>query len=344
MVDLLLLPGRLANGVASYPPRFRARGERRIASDGRLAKTNPQGFDLLDAEEFLSEPDEEIPWLWDGLFQPGAVSLVVSKPKTGKSFFSRCLALAVAEGHEFLGRATRQAPVIFFGLDEPKRNAREHFQKIGLSNQPLYFNFDAFPEAPAENLRLTIERYSPGLVVIDTLAKFLRFQDGNDYAETLHALEPLVQIARDTGAHIALVHHARKAASEDSGDVILGSTAIFSAVDCAVVLKKDALGHRFIESAGQRMGEELEPTFLRLDESGWISGDNPEQAQMDAALNAILTLLRESSEPLKRDEILRAVNMRRQKVLAALNALVENEEIERAGGGKRGDAFAYSLR
>jgi hypothetical protein len=51
------------------------------------------------------------------------------------------------------------------------------------------------------------------------------------------AVKPLLQLARDSGACVLLIHHARKSEGQ-YGDEIRGSGALFALVDVAIVMKR----------------------------------------------------------------------------------------------------------
>ena len=72
------------------------------------------------------------------------------------------------------------------------------------------------------------------------------------------ALDPILRIARESGAHVLLVHHAKKGGLGWGGDAILGSTAILGSVDTALILKRGEK-YRTLESI-QRYGTDLEET------------------------------------------------------------------------------------
>jgi KaiC/GvpD/RAD55 family RecA-like ATPase len=54
----------------------------------------------------LNEKEEAVDWLVDQHLPFEGLSLLVGKPKAGKSTFARCLAHAVAHGESFLGFST----------------------------------------------------------------------------------------------------------------------------------------------------------------------------------------------------------------------------------------------
>lgn len=67
-------------------------------------KSKGHNFCLVSAQALLEEPEEQRQWIWEGILPQGGLSLLVSKPKVGKSTFCRDLARAVSRGSPFLGR------------------------------------------------------------------------------------------------------------------------------------------------------------------------------------------------------------------------------------------------
>ena len=80
---------------------------RAIANAKRTAEQrHTNGFNLVSAIELLAVSEPETRWIWDGVLPEGGMSLIVGKPKAGKSTFAFALSLAVAEGQDFLNRHT----------------------------------------------------------------------------------------------------------------------------------------------------------------------------------------------------------------------------------------------
>ncbi|PIZ18396.1 MAG: hypothetical protein COY50_15550, partial [Deltaproteobacteria bacterium CG_4_10_14_0_8_um_filter_43_12] len=70
-------------------------------------------FNLIRASELLSNEELQTEWLWYEVLPDGGLSLVVSKPKVGKTTFSINLAIAVSKGDDFLGKKTTKGPVVY---------------------------------------------------------------------------------------------------------------------------------------------------------------------------------------------------------------------------------------
>ena len=116
-------------------------------------------------------------------------------------------------------------------------------------------------------LRDVINETQAQLLVVDTLGRLTGLDDLNEYAKVVNALGPVEALARETNCHIALVHHARKSGGEH-GDESMGSAGILGSVDVMLSVKHDA-GRRTVETAGQRDGEPLEATVVKLGPTGW---------------------------------------------------------------------------
>jgi hypothetical protein len=165
---------------------------------------------------------------------------------------------------------------------------------------------------------------------------------GNDYTTMTAALEPLHMLARETGAHVLAVHHLGKGERAD-GDAILGSTAIFAAVDTALILKRSEK-YRTLYSI-QRYGDDLDEITLTLDpETRDVTAGPPrKEAEEAEAAQLILAFLARTAEPVTEPVLADAIECRTQAQRAALRALVKAGKVAKTGGGTKGDPFHYAL-
>jgi len=159
--------------------------------------------------------------------------------------------------------------------------------------------------------------------------------------EVCQAIEPLLTLARETEAHVMLVHHCGKAERVDATDAILGSTAIFGGVDSALILKRSDR-YRTLQSS-QKYGIDWPETVLEFDsERRALSlGVEKSEAEADRISQGILDYLRGSEEPRTREEIEAQVEGKTGPARKALRLLVEGNKIIREGTGRRGDPFKY---
>lgn len=169
------------------------------------------GFRLTLLADLLKEPPEQVVNLVEGLLPARGTSLIVAPPKAGKTTLARNLALAVATGSSFLGRATIKGPVVYLALEEKRSEVIRHFLDLGATGEEeIYVHCACAPKAGMAGLEKLVRSKKPALVIVDTLFKLIRVTNLNDYAEVSAALEPLITLARESGAHLFGVHHSKR--------------------------------------------------------------------------------------------------------------------------------------
>lgn len=300
------------------------------------------GFKLSTLREMFNEPEEKITWLLGDKLPAGGISVLSAKPKVGKSTLARCLALAVARGDSFLGCETTKGPVIYLALEEKRSEVRHHFASLGANGEePIHIHCAAAPKDATPELCKVVAELKPILVIIDPLFKFVRVADEKAYAEVCQAIEPLLTLARETAAHVMLVHHSGKAERADATDAILGSTAIFGGVDAALILKRTDR-YRTLQSS-QRYGTDWAETVLEFDPAMRALSLGAEKSEVEAGRisQQILDYLSRSEEARTREEIEAQVEGDTGPKRKALRLLVEQRKVGREGTGKRGDPFRY---
>lgn len=320
----------LVKATALYTPNSVPAGDQVPADD--LA--------LTSLDTLLSEPDDKIEWLIDGLIASGSVNMLAGKPKAGKSTLARQMAFCLATGTPFIGHPCLGGVVWYLVLEDKRAEVRRHFRALGATGgEPVRFLFGNTKDLMAKLARLA-ERERPFCIIVDTLQRLIFAKDLNDYAEVTTRLDPVLTIARTTGAAIILVHHAAKA-DRAGVDAVLGSTALTGSVDNVFLLNRTDR-YRVLSSV-QRIGADLEETVITLDDSGRArSGQSRHTADVDFVRAALLQALT-TSAGLTRDEWLEAVEGRKQVKLEALRHLIDSGTTFRTGTGKRNDAFRYHV-
>jgi hypothetical protein len=325
-------------------------------SGARVQSANGgDGFKLTSIGDALAEPIEEAEWLIDGLLSAGGISIWVAKPFGGKSTALRAAALKVSRGEPFLGRTTSKGAVGYFALEQARNEVVGHFKQMGATradSATLKIHTGMVPaEDVTEKLRQVIVENSLKLAVIDPVVLLLirGVRDFNEYAAVYAALEPLISIARDTGCHMALVHHLSKA-ERDSMDQIMGSTAFSGAADTVVTLRKKVEGgveFRTIEAQQRRAGVNMQPTTLTLDMvTGFVGiGEPLWLKKKEAAFETVLAFLRQQSDQqFLNDELRKKLGLKKATVDAALKRGIDEKSVERSGSGNKGDAFRYRAK
>lgn len=300
---------------------------------------------FLTVAELYALPPETADWLLEGILPSAGTSLCGAKPKVGKSTFARNLTLCVARGEHFLGRHTTRGTVLYASIEDKAGELRRLFRAMGVTEgDPILTYCGRTPDFgdAVKWLRATAQSHRPVLIVIDTLQRFARFHDINDYARVTNALDPLMHLARETGAHILVTHHAKKTGGSD-GDAVLGSTALFGAVDTLLDMQR-VDGRRTLRTY-QRYGQDLEETILALDPQTYLltATGSVAGAECRDAETRILDYLEGRTERATRDQVLEEFGGRTQACTDALKALVASGRIVREGSGRKGDPFLFSV-
>jgi hypothetical protein len=297
---------------------------------------------LTPLGDLLLEPDETVSWVVDGLLPSGGFSIMAAKPKVGKSTLARDLCLSIASGKPFLERSVTQGPVIYLALEEKRGEVRRHFKDMGATgDEPIFIYSGRVPSDAIEQVTQAVRQVKPVLVIIDPLFRFTKVRDTSAYAEITAALEPLLMLSRETGAHVLCIHHISKGNGQ-GGDSLLGSTAIFGSVDTLILLKRHD-SYRTIQSI-QRYGIDLPETTLNFDSEQRTAtvGKSKQDTDLDHLKEALLDYLSSSGEPLTEAVISEEVEGRTALKRKALRELVAEGTVVRTGRGGKSDPFRYS--
>jgi hypothetical protein len=305
-------------------------------------KTKPEiQFKFTALDDLLSEPEESHSYLWENTLIFGGLSICSAKPKVGKSTLARNLAVSVTQGSDFLGRATHKGKVIYLCLEEKRSEIAKLFRLMNATGKDILIHTGATPENVLRALEFAIVEIEPVLAIIDPLSRALRVNDYNDYASMARGLEPFIDIARKTNVHIIALHHEGKG-GRDGGDALLGSTALFGAVDCHIQLKKRDKGRTV--SSTQRYGVDLAETVIELDaDTGIIAEKGDLQTFIMQEKQAeILDAITESERITEGDIKERVGGNSKGIVSKAIRALCEDKRLFRSGEGKKNNPYLYS--
>jgi hypothetical protein len=199
------------------------------------------------ADELMAVEFPDPKWAVPGLIAEG-VTLLAGPPKVGKSWLSLNLGLSIASGTLALGTVPVQAgPVLYLALEDTPRRLQNRMRKV-LAGQ----------RAPAE---LTLDTYCPTmtaggvdyiggwldenpdarLVVIDVFTKVRGKPPAGTnsaYEADYAAIGAIKRLADSYAVAVLLVHHVRKAASEDFLATVSGTNGLAGAADAVLVLER----------------------------------------------------------------------------------------------------------
>ncbi len=289
-----------------------ARMPRDVEDRVRGASASANRTRPMTAAELMAMEFEPTRWVVPGVL-PEGLSLLVGKPKKGKSWMALGVCEAVAAGGVAFGtRRVEQGDTLYLALEDNHKRLQKRLKKV-LNGAPapdgmhLHTEWPRLDEGGAELLDEWLTDH-PGarLVVIDTLAKVRRPAGGaNVYAEDYSALEKLLPLAAKHGVAIVVVHHLRKMAASDPMDEISSSTGLTAGVDGFLILRRTP------GSKGPTLyvdGRDIEePTEYALhwnhNTATWTIEGDAEEVRLSKERGDILLTLNRSPEPMTPKEV-----------------------------------------
>ena len=185
------------------------------------------------------------PWAVEG------VNIIAGRPKLGKTTLERQKLAAAAMGGEFLdSKFDQPVRAAFLSLEEGELLCRMKFKMSGFPDEALtaiqlFFDWPRGQTGVELLDRYLTEQPETKFVVIDSLTRFRVVPDVRvpafmaDY-EAVNALHDLSK--KHPGVCFDVIHHTRKARSEDPIDDISGTYGLTAACDAYAVLRHHADG------------------------------------------------------------------------------------------------------
>ncbi|MEU9498724.1 AAA family ATPase [Streptomyces sp. NPDC048196] len=198
------------------------------------------------ADQLMAAEFPEPKWAVPGILAEG-VSLLAGPPKVGKSWLSLGLGLSVAAGGKaFDSVPVKGGPVLYLALEDTPRRLQTRMGKLlGGQKAPagltLVTECPPFPQGGSDAIAGWLDRNPDArMVVIDVFAKMRGQapQGVSAYDADYVAVGYAKRIADHYGIAVVLVHHVRKAGSEDFLAEVSGTNGIAGAADATLVLKR----------------------------------------------------------------------------------------------------------
>jgi hypothetical protein len=229
-------------------PDCRGRGKARIAPAGENWREHTITAKTLRAQKFAP-----VNFIVPDLI-PEGVTLVVSKPKLGKSWLVLDLCIAATMNRYTLGTIRpAQGDVLYLALEDSNRRLQRRLDKLlplfngeWPARLTLATKWKRLHEGGADALRdwcRSVER--PTLIAIDTLALIRPPARSSQqaYQSDYEAMTFLHDLTREfPGLGIIVVHHDRKMEAADVFDTVSGTQGLIGAADTICVIKRSASG------------------------------------------------------------------------------------------------------
>lgn len=183
-------------------------------------------------------------WAVHGLI-PEGFGLLTGPPKVGKSWLVLEIALAVASGGAALGKVPtgRPRPVLYLALEDGERRLQGRSRHLLGDGVPIPANLHYVTSAtPAEVWELIpawleVHGHDNPLVILDTLGKVMppTMPGEGAYQRDYRLGSRLKEIVKTyPGCTVVVVHHVRKAVSEDWMDSTSGTNGLNGSSDFTV--------------------------------------------------------------------------------------------------------------
>ena len=238
------------------------------------------------ADQLMAAEFPPTRWAVPGLIAEG-ISLLSGPPKVGKSWLAYGLGLAVAGAGKALDTIeVEHGDVLYLALEDTAKRLQDRMRKmLGSTPAPkrltLHTTCPPLTDGGGHAIAGWLERHPDArLIIIDVLAR-IRGRDDTGmsaYDADYAAITRIKRLADHYGVAVVLVHHVRKASSEDFLTEVSGTNGLAGAADAVLVLKRsrgDADGVLHITG---RDVDENEYALRFIPNSGtWTLLDGPPQ-------------------------------------------------------------------
>ena len=209
--------------------------------------------DAISAPDLCDKQFPDIRYVIPGLI-PEGVTLLVSRPKLGKSWLLQQLSSSVAQGSiTLVAEAASRGDVLHLTLEDGQRRFQRRMKKYFGSDRrqwparmTIVHKWRRLDQGGIADIREWCGSVpNPTLVTIDTITKVRPAPKASDtnYATDYATGEQLIALCHEfPGLAIVIAHHDRKAEAEDVFDTVSGTLGLTGGVDTIIVLKRNRQG------------------------------------------------------------------------------------------------------
>ena len=220
-----------------------------LTSDNDTSDGTDRGvqYELRDGAWLDRQKFPPLRYIVPGLM-PSGLGIIAAPPKAGKSLLILDWLLAVASGGQALGALPVGGPrdVVYLALEDGDQRLQERCRQLLAPGEPIPERFRHVLAVPPGQVLAVIAdvlgRYpDTALIVIDTLGRImpLPMQGETTYQRDYRVAAALKRVADDhPSLTIIVVHHTRKAFSDDFVDAISGTHGLAGAADTIITLTR----------------------------------------------------------------------------------------------------------
>ena len=315
------------------------------------------GFDVVSARSLVGTNLPPIQMVV-GSNIPAGLLLLAGDPKAGKTLLVQDLALSIAGGEPAWGglpvpegdvlyianeggmSSFRDRLVKMLDVDEVVLGKQGTKRRTALAEVPERMAICSTELTLGGNLESNLEAWvqqaaDPRLIVIDTLTSVSPATSGaNRHQEDYSVLRGLADLAaRCPGLLIVVIHHTRKAESEDVMHKITGSQGLAAATDGNAVLTRGTASNQCKLHVRPRNAEESEIVLERGANLRWTVAGGGERALLSAQRQSVLEWLEANPGGHRAKEIAAALGMTDTAARKLLSEMAEAGQIRRCSRG-----------
>ncbi len=286
---------------------------------------------------------------------PKGLCILAGDPKAGKSWLAMQLTAAVSSGTPLFGTfETTRCPVLHLALEDSQERFTKHIKKFDERDATNIWGVTSLSARIGEGLEDQIDEWlmdrpdglnGRALVVIDLLQAVKNHDKHaggktayeNDY-EGLKSLRDYVSLRNIA---VVVLHHNRKASSENEFNSISGSQGIAGSVDTIWLLKSipNGLTGGLVVTSRESDGGDYEMERMERPMSGWnlIGEKAPEEQSVADRIRACLSV-----ESLTTKDLAKEVRSNIRHVQGILSEMFTREEVVRDREGVN-RSYLYSL-
>jgi RecA-family ATPase len=301
----------------------------------------------LRNDTYAIQPQPPIDYLIIDLITNSSLNVFYGEAGSKKTYSALSMAVAVANGIDWLGFTTKKSPVLIIDEESGEKRLSRRLNEVmrgmnlGASEQLFFISLAGFKLDKKEDVRIIeseINKIGAKLVIFDALADIMD-GDENSKKDVQPVMNNLRKIADNTDSSILLIHHANK------GGGYRGSTAIKASSDLMVQVTSD-LDDSVINFKTEK---NRDGTYISWTaEANWdddivtIEPTSPIQ-KTSSREDYVLTYLRENGESLVSDIIENPIGCTKQGAKKAVYSLVKSGDIVRTNPKEGNKGAKYKV-
>lgn len=293
------------------------------------------------ADELMAVTFPPPRWAVPGLVAEG-LNLLAGAPKLGKSWLALNIAVAVASGGKALGTVDVDAgDVLYLALEDTGRRLQSRLAMV-LGDEPaparltLGVECAPLPDGASRIGSWLRDHPDARLVIVDVFTKVRPASDTSvgRYEADYQAMSAMKGLADEHGVAFLVVHHTRKAESDDFLDAVSGTHGLAGAADAVLVLSRS----RGTANAVLKVtGRDVEETDRALDFDAttgtWKLLDGPaEDYTLADTRRRIVQHLRDEDAALTPKTIATALGLSHESVKKTTQRMAGDGQLVNTGG------------